>query len=116
MIVWSPSDGPAIQPLRLLNRKIVDTRMTGLHQPVLVELPVLIPIAAPPLPRRIVTLIRKPHGNPRAVEHPQLLDQPVLQLTLPLPCQECNNRLAPIHKLRPVPPSTVDRVGERYPL
>ena len=55
------------------------------------------------------------HGNPVVGERPKLLDQPVVQLAVPLPRQERNNRRAAMQKLAAVPPDAVLGIGQGNP-
>jgi len=116
MIIRPPPDRPTKQPVRLRNRQIVDARMTPLHQSLLIELPVLIPIRPKPLPSGIMALITEPHRNPVPIKRPQLFDQSVLQLPRPFPRQKSNYLLPARNKLRPVAPNTVHRISQRNTL
>ena len=58
------------------------------HQPLGVELPVLVPVRAVPLSRVIVPFVGEAHAKPVGTEEPQLLDQPVVKLAVPLAAQE----------------------------
>jgi hypothetical protein len=115
MIVRPSSDRPMKQPLRLLDSQIIDARMTMVHQTLLIELPLLIPIRPIPLPRGIVALIAKPHRDPTPAKRPKLLDQPILQLPGPLARQKRNNLLPARNKLRPVAPHAIHRISKRNP-
>jgi hypothetical protein len=116
MIIRPSPYRPSKKPLCLLNRHIIDACMPPLHQSLLVELPVLISIRSIPLPCDIVTLIAKPYGNSVRIKCPQLLDQPVLQLSSPLSSQKLHNLLSPCKKLRPVTPNAVYRIRQRNAL
>src|SRR5713226_808704 len=113
MIVQAATEGPVILALALLDRDIVDAGDAKPHQAVLVELPILVAVAAEPKPAIIVPLIGEAHGDAVSVEGPDFLDQPVIELAVPLARQERLNGLAPLQKFRAITPAAVDRVRER---
>src|SRR6478672_5043181 len=80
-----------------------------------VELPVLVAVASPPLPRRIAALVLEPDGDAVLGEAPELLAQPVVELLRPLAGEEVDDGLAALKELVAVPPYGVRRVGERNP-
>src|SRR3954469_24198537 len=98
-------------PLGLLDRDVVDARLAAAHVALVVELPLLVAVAAPPLPRRVATLVLEAHGDPVLRERPQVLAQRVLMLALPLAAQELDDRRAPAQELVPVAPLGVLGVG-----
>src|SRR5262245_9622803 len=114
MVVRAAAQRPAIPPLALADRQVVDARDAQPHQPLRVELPVLVAVAAEPVPAVVVPLVREAHGDAVLAEGPQLLDQPVVELAVPLAPQEGLDRLAPGQELGAVPPAAVDGVGERH--
>ena len=105
---------PMKLPLRLLDRQIINARISMMHNPALIELPILIPIRPEPVPRVIMALISKPHRNPRPIESPKLLDQPIVQLPPPLPRKKRHNLRPSIHKLRASPPTAIHRISQRH--
>ena len=58
----------------------------------------------------------KPHGNPVVPEPPQLLDQPVVQLSNPFAGQELADLLAADRELAAIPPDGVFGVGQGNPV
>ena len=97
----------------LLDRKIIDARDAQAHQAMLIELPVLIAIAAEPIPAVIVPLIGKADGDAIRMEGPDFLDQPVVKLAVPLSRQKGFDCLASLQEFGTVAPTTVGGVGER---
>jgi hypothetical protein len=113
MIVGTAAERPVILALALLDRDIVDTGDAKPHQAVLVEFPILVAVAAEPKPAIIVPFIGEAHGYAVRMEGPHFLDQPVIELAVPLARQERFDGLAPLEEFRAVTPAAVDRVGER---
>src|SRR5580704_2959549 len=74
-VVFGTSTG---QPLKFAvgfqNGKVVDRREPRGHEPVVVELPVLIAIGAIPVTRVVVPLICKPDRDPVPGKRPDFLD------------------------------------------
>src|SRR4029450_7006481 len=102
-----------ILALARLDREIVDAGDAPLHEPVRIELPVLVAVASEPEAAVVAPLVREAHRDAVPVERPELLDQAVVELSVPLAREECLDRLATLQELRAVPPATVDRVRER---
>src|SRR6202166_5346170 len=96
---------PLILALRLLDWQIVDGSESQAHQPVLIELPILIAIRAKPIPRVIVPFISEAHGDTVSLERPKLFDQPTVQLFRPFASEEHDDFLSSIHKFRTVSPA-----------
>src|SRR5690606_8342842 len=103
-------------PLRLVDHDVVDAGLPPHHQPALVELPVLVAVAAVPGPGRIVGLVLEAHGDAVARERPQRLAQGVVELALPLLGQELDDRVPAAQEPVPVAPDRVLAVGERHPV
>jgi hypothetical protein len=101
------------EPVFFLDRKIVDAGVAEFHEPGRDELPVLIPVGAVPLTGVVVRLIGKAHGNPIALEGPDLLDEPVIQFLVPLSREKGENFSPAVKKLRAVAPITVLGVSTR---
>src|SRR5580698_9130981 len=93
--------------------RVVDTGNARAHQTVLVELPVLIAVAAIPLAGVIVPLVGKAHRNAIVPKGPDFLDQTVVELPVPLATQECLDCRATLQEFRAIAPATVRRVRER---
>src|SRR3954465_12060181 len=113
MIVGAAAEWPVILALALLDRKIVDAGDPQPHQSVFVELPVLVSIAAEPVPAVVVPFIGKSHRNAVLAKGPDLLDQTIVELAAPLARQERFDGLAAMQKLGAIAPPAVDRIGER---
>src|ERR1700682_3381161 len=75
MIIRTAPWCPVILALRLLDRQIVDGSKPQAHQPVLIELPILISIRAKPIPGVIVPFIGKAHGDTVSLERPRLFER-----------------------------------------
>src|SRR6516165_9673651 len=108
--------GPEDAPLALVDGHVVDARLTAPHQPLLVELPQFVAVAAVPLTGGVVRLVLEPDGDPVAVERPHVLAQRVVQFAAPLAPQELGDLRAPGEELVPVPPHRIHGVGARDPL
>src|SRR5438067_2366841 len=78
---WAGAEDAA---LGLLDRDVVDARLATAHQAVLVELPQLIAVAAPPMAIRVVGLVLEPDRDPVLAERPQVLAQGIVELAVPL--------------------------------
>src|SRR5690242_19723553 len=65
-------------PLGLLDRDVVDAGLPATHQAMLVELPQLVAVAAPPPALRVVGLVLEPDRDPVLMERPQVLAQGVV--------------------------------------
>src|SRR6185312_15249130 len=86
------------------------------HVAELVELPVLVAVAAPPLPGRVVALVLEAHRHAVLVEAPELLAQAVGKLLRPLPAKELDDRVAALEELVAVAPGGVRGVRACDPL
>src|SRR3954463_1494062 len=104
-------DGDA--PLARVDPVVVDAGVAAAHVAELVELPVLVSVAAPPLAVRVVALVLEPHRDAVVVEAPELLAQPVVELACPLAAQEVADRVAAPEELVAVAPVGVLGVGHR---
>src|SRR4051794_13407290 len=113
VIVGSAALRPVEEALVLGDAQVVDAGVPAPHQPVLVEFPVLVAVGAVPVPRVVMALVGEAHGDAVALDGPQLLDQAVVQLALPLAGQEGHDLVPAVDELRPVAPLGVDGVGAR---
>src|SRR5687768_1712152 len=111
VIVGTASERPVVLAFAVLDRKVVDTRDAQAHQAVLVELPVLVAVAAEPAPAIVVPLVGKPHGDAVVAERPDLLDQAVVQFLAPLAGQKGFDRLPALQEFRAVSPLAIGRIG-----
>src|SRR3954463_16174157 len=98
-------------PLGLLDRDVVDARLAAAHVALVVELPLLVAVAAPPPAGGVAALVLEAHGDPVGGERPQVLAQRVLELAVPLAAQERDDLVAPVEELVAVAPLRVLGVG-----
>ena len=113
MVIGATPVWPVIFSFALLDRKIIDARDAQAHQATLVEFPVLVAIAAEPIPTVIVPFIGKADGDAIGMEGPDFLDQPAVELAVPLSRQKGFDRLSSLQKFGTVAPTTISGVGER---
>src|SRR5262247_4301312 len=112
MIVGTLAERPVIFPLAILDRQVIDAGDAPPHQGVLVELPVLVAIAAKPVAGIVVPFICKAHGDPVVAERPHFLDQPIIELAIPFAREKRLDLRAALNELGAVAPDAVDGVGE----
>src|SRR5262247_3641760 len=112
MIVGTLAERPVIFPLAIPDGQVVDARDAPPHQPVRVELPVLVAIAAKPVAGIVVPFICKAHGDPVVAECPHFLDQPIIELAVPFAREERLDLLAAVNELGAVAPDTVDGIAQ----
>src|SRR5262249_38616662 len=114
VIVGPSSLRPMKLPLRLFERHVVYRGMPVMHQPVLIELPVLIAVRAVPVARVVVPFVSKPNRDPIPVEGPQLLDEPIVQLSFPFAREEFNDRRTSLDEFGAISPPRVLGVGQSH--
>jgi hypothetical protein len=112
VIVGTAAQGPMKAALGLADWRIVDAGETAAHQAVFAKLPILVPVGAEPGAAVVVPLIRKAHGDAVLAEAPQLLDEPIVELALPLAGQEGDDLLPAPQEFGTVSPVAIDGVGE----
>src|SRR5260221_14717362 len=105
MIVGPATRRPMVFPRILADRQIVDAGDAEAHQSVLVEFPVFVTVAPEPVAAVVVPLISKAHCNPVLAKRPELLDQPVVQLSDPFPRQERFDSLAALKEFGAIAPA-----------
>ena len=88
-----------------MDGKVVDRREPKSHEPVIIELPILIAIGAIPVTQIVVPFVSEAHRNAVPGERPQFLDEPVVQLLDPLARKKSGNFISPIDELRAIPPA-----------
>src|SRR5262249_14472535 len=98
--------------LAILDRQVVDAGDAPPHQAVLIELPVLVAIAAKPAAGIVVPFICKAHGDPVVAERPHFFNQPIIELAIPFAREKRLNRLAAVNELGAVAPYAVDGIAE----
>src|SRR5689334_13888814 len=113
MIVRPPSERPVVFAIAVLDRQVVDAGDTQPHQAVLVELPVLVAIAAEPVSTVVMPFVGEAYGNPIAVKGPNLLDQSIVELLGPLAGQERLDGLPTLEEFGAIAPAAVGRIGQR---
>ena len=91
--------------LVLADRQVVDAGDAQPHQPVRVELPVLVAVAAEPVAAVVVPFIGEADGDPVLAKRPQFLDQTIVQFLGPFALQEGDDFGSAIDELRPVAPA-----------
>ena len=91
MIVRPPPQRPMIFAPAHRDRQIVDAGVAGAHEALLVELPILVAIAAEPMAAVVVPFIGKAHGYAIFAEGPDFLDQPVVEFAIPLALARISN-------------------------
>src|SRR5258708_34603675 len=96
VVIGTRALGPVEETIRLVNLQIVYARITVMHDPFSVKLPVFVSIRTEPLPRIIMELISKSNRDSIAIEGPQFLDEPVVQFALPFAHQEAHNLFATV--------------------
>src|SRR3954468_16271073 len=106
------SDRPMVLSVRVPDGQVIDAGDANGHETLGIEFPVLVAVAAEPLTAVVMPLVREANRDAVLVEGPELLDQPVAQLTLPLAREERFDLVAALQKLAAVSPATVDRVRE----
>ena len=94
VIVGTATKRPVVAALALRDREIVDAGNPQPHQAVLVELPILVALAAKPIAAVVVPLIGETNRDTILAEGPDFLNQPVVEFTLPFPGQERFDRRA----------------------
>jgi hypothetical protein len=112
MVVRPATLRPEVFALGFPDREIVDTGKATCHESLLVELPVFVAVGSEPLIRVVVPLIGESHGNTIACTAPQFLDQPVNQLSCPLPLQELPDLFATDRKFVAVAPVRIFRIDQ----
>src|SRR5713226_5379553 len=112
MIIRTAPWYPVVLALRLLDWQIVDGSKPQAHQPVLIELPILIAIRAEPIPGAIVPFVSKAHGDTVSFERPKFFDQPIVQLFRPFASEKRDDFLPSVHKFRAVSPAWVNCVSQ----
>jgi len=95
-----------------VNRQIVDTRITFLHEAVFVELPVFVAVGTEPLAFGVMPFVSKAHGDMVVRKSPKFLDQPILIFICPFALQECDNLFPSYREFRTVSPLAIDGISQ----
>src|SRR5688572_28204959 len=116
-MVWRPrSRRPGEQALGRADLDIVDAGDASVHESVRIELPVLVAVTAEPAATYVVPFVGKAHRNAIVAMRPDLLDEPVVELTLPLAMQEGHHCRASLEELVAIAPACIHGVRLRDPL
>src|SRR5262249_23249483 len=115
MIVGTGTQRPVILAFAFFDWQVIDARDAQTHQPVLIELPVLVAIAAKPIAAIIVPFVGEANRDSVLAKRPNLLDQAVIELTIPLARQKSFDFRSTLDELGAITPTTVRRVGKRDP-
>src|SRR6187551_2983175 len=92
-------EGPVVLALAFGDDEVVDAGEAHRHQTVLVELPVFVAVAAKPVTAVVVPLVGEAHGDAILTKRPDLLDQAIVELPLPLAQEEGLDRRTSLQKL-----------------
>jgi hypothetical protein len=113
VIVGPAAERPAELAVGLGNRVFVDAGDAPLHQPIRVELPVLVAIGAEPVAAVVTIFIGEADGDTIARMRPNLLDQAIIEFPRPFAGQKSLDLIAAGDELGAVSPTTVSCVGKR---
>ena len=102
------------EPLGLRDANIVDARFAPTHQPVGVEFPLLVSMRAKEVTVRVHVLVNETDGDSMVGEGPNLFDEAVLELDLPLASKEGFDGRTPLEKLGTISPPAVLRVCQGH--
>src|SRR5262245_9698315 len=111
MLVGPSPEWRMVQALAGYDGQVIDAGDTSAHQPVLVEFPILVAVAAEPVTAVVVPLVGETDGDSVITEGPHLLDQAVIQLPVPLAREKSFYGVAALEEFRTIAPLTVDGVG-----
>src|ERR1700760_4263424 len=101
-----------IFPLVRLDRQVVDAGVAYAHQALVVELPVLVAVAAEPVAAVVVPFVSETHGDAVVAKRPDFLDETVVEFALPFARQERHDCFAPLEDIGAIAPATVLGIGE----
>src|SRR6267143_4539607 len=94
VVVRTTAGWPEVLAVGLGDGQVVDDRVAAPHEPAGVELPVLVAVRTEPVAAVVVPLVREPNGDAISGHRPELLDETVVQLPIPLARQELHDGLA----------------------
>ena len=94
------------------DRRIVDAGDAQPHQPVSVELPILIAVGAEPVAAIVAPFIGEPHRDPIIVKRPEFLDQAIFKFPVPFAGQESLDRGTAAQEFGAVAPLAIRRIGK----
>src|SRR4051794_35640085 len=99
MIVRPPAQWPPELAVGVRNRVLIDAGVSGTHEAVLGELPVLIAVGSEPVSAVIVVLVSVADRDAVLGKGPELLDKAVIELFRPFPSQKRLDSVTPSHEL-----------------
>jgi hypothetical protein len=88
VIVGTATQWPVILAFTLLDWQVIDAGDAQVHQPVFIELPVLVAIAAEPIAAIVVPFVGEANRDSILAEGPNLLDQAIIKLAIPFAGQK----------------------------
>lgn len=114
-MVGPASERPSEFPFLFLDRVLVDTCETSLHQTIGRKFPILIAVGTEPVAAVVAVFIGIPHGNTVFGKGPELLDEPVVQFRCPFSFQKRLCLGASGRKFSAVAPFRVLGIGQSNP-
>src|SRR5689334_21243967 len=112
MVIRTTAERPMVQAIAFSNRHFIDASVAVSHQAILCKFPVLVTIGTEPLATVIVIFVGITHSDAVAGERPELLDEAVFMLLVPLTLEECLGFFAVGGEFDAVPPAGVEGVSE----
>jgi len=112
VLVWASTQRPMKLAIGGHDWEFINTRVSGIHQPQIIEFPILVPIGTVPVAGVIVIFIGKSNSNPVLPECPQFLDEPIIQLPGPFARKEGNDLRSPRWELGAIAPFGIGRVSK----
>lgn len=113
MVIGSATKRPVELPLRFFDGHVIDTCIATPHEPIGLEFPVLVSIRAEPISRVIVPLIGVTNCDPIAFMQPQLFDESVVKLLVPLPLKKRLSLSSAIGEFRSIAPLRIRCICQR---
>src|SRR5262245_49405538 len=98
----------------LTDRQIIDGRMAHCHQPVFIELPILITVGSKPVSRIVMTFISEANGDPIVLKRPKFLDQPVVEFSGPFAAKKGDNLLSADEEFGSVAPPALFAIAKSH--
>src|SRR5699024_1108593 len=101
---------PVKLPVSFVDFDVINAGMSTRHQPVAIELPVLIAVGAVPLAGGGLGFIAVPNSNPVIGKRPEFFNEPVVQFARPFLLQKLHDLIASLQKRIPIAPPTIGRI------
>src|SRR5690349_7596969 len=105
MLVGPPAKRPVVLAVRLGDRQVVDAGNAMLHEPVVIELPVLVAVGTEPHAGIVVELVGEANRDPVPLHGPELLDEPIVELAGPLAAEERDDFFSSLKELDAISPA-----------